>query len=48
MVVDRAKGESNFGKIRPFRRGKYFDKVIFGNYIFEVHFKFVIRGNRIV
>lgn len=28
MVVDHAKGDSNFGKTRPFRRGKYFDKVI--------------------
>ncbi|XP_063331940.1 SAFB-like transcription modulator isoform X2 [Pelmatolapia mariae] len=26
MVVDHNKGESNFGKMRPFRRGKYFDK----------------------
>lgn len=27
MVVDHNKGESSFGKMRPFRRGKYFDKV---------------------
>ncbi|XP_004543144.2 SAFB-like transcription modulator isoform X2 [Maylandia zebra] len=26
MVVDHNKGESSFGKMRPFRRGKYFDK----------------------
>ncbi|KAK2854054.1 hypothetical protein Q5P01_006715 [Channa striata] len=26
FVVDHAKGDSNFGKIRPFRRGRYFDK----------------------
>uniref|UniRef100_A0A669BZT1 SAFB-like, transcription modulator n=1 Tax=Oreochromis niloticus TaxID=8128 RepID=A0A669BZT1_ORENI len=27
MAIDHNKGESNFGKMRPFRRGKYFDKV---------------------
>ncbi|CAI5645546.1 unnamed protein product [Oreochromis niloticus] len=26
MAIDHNKGESNFGKMRPFRRGKYFDK----------------------
>ncbi|XP_028257423.1 SAFB-like transcription modulator [Parambassis ranga] len=26
MVVDHAKGESSFAKMRPFRRGRYFDK----------------------
>ncbi|XP_040899513.1 SAFB-like transcription modulator isoform X2 [Toxotes jaculatrix] len=26
VVVDHAKGDSNFGKMRPFRRGRYFDK----------------------
>ncbi|XP_039985091.1 SAFB-like transcription modulator isoform X1 [Xiphias gladius] len=26
VVVDHAKGDFNFGKMRPFRRGRYFDK----------------------
>ncbi|XP_029001181.1 SAFB-like transcription modulator [Betta splendens] len=26
MVVDHAKGDANFGKIRPFRRGRFFEK----------------------
>lgn len=26
MVVDHNRGESNFGKMRPFRRGRYFDR----------------------
>uniref|UniRef100_A0A673AXT1 SAFB-like, transcription modulator n=1 Tax=Sphaeramia orbicularis TaxID=375764 RepID=A0A673AXT1_9TELE len=26
VVMDHGKGESNFGKMRPFRRGRYFDK----------------------
>uniref|UniRef100_A0A3Q0QYW3 SAFB-like, transcription modulator n=1 Tax=Amphilophus citrinellus TaxID=61819 RepID=A0A3Q0QYW3_AMPCI len=30
MMVDHTKGESNFSKMRPFRRGRYFDKP-FGN-----------------
>ncbi|KAI3377897.1 hypothetical protein L3Q82_009023 [Scortum barcoo] len=27
VVVHNAKGDSNFGKMRPFRRGRYFDKL---------------------
>ncbi|XP_029354799.1 SAFB-like transcription modulator isoform X2 [Echeneis naucrates] len=26
MVVDHAKGDTNFGKMRPFRRGRYFER----------------------
>ncbi|XP_069549617.1 SAFB-like transcription modulator isoform X2 [Brachyistius frenatus] len=26
MMIDHTKGDSNFGKMRPFRRGRYFDK----------------------
>uniref|UniRef100_A0A7N8XVH4 SAFB-like, transcription modulator n=1 Tax=Mastacembelus armatus TaxID=205130 RepID=A0A7N8XVH4_9TELE len=27
-LIDHAKGESSFGKMRPFRRGRYFDKML--------------------
>lgn len=49
VMVQQVKGESNFGKMRPFRRGRYFDKVrrlyfylIEFNCTFEPQFRVVI------